>query len=135
MKDIADGDGQHHEADQDDHARQPRALEVSAELLDADGRHPAITDRNAAGVQETRGSTDDLMAQAKRCTRADGHGGPANGANGRRVAAASARADSATVPGDIGIFTTDTRSIVRTWDAWLAAATGIAARRMPSAGH
>ena len=101
------------------------------------GDPPHHRAQRAPASSETRGSTE-----RPRCAGrgARGRSWPARprATAARRAAPRRSRADRARWPsGGFGIFTTDAALVVRTWDDWLAAATGIAARRgrRPPAGR
>ena len=89
----------------------------------------AISERNAQGVRETRGATGDLLRHAEAL-----HGRAQRGVakNGRPASQRSQRPRMSDLSGTgtrrrIGILTTDTELVVKSWDAALERMTGIAA--------
>ena len=93
---------------------------VAGRVLDQLRDIRKITDRNARDVNETRGNTAELLRHA------DGSRRPRRRRTERhqRQAQRSQRARM-TSPRRIGILTTDTALVVTSWDAALAAMTGV----------
>ncbi len=93
----------------------------------------AVTDRNSQGVRDTLGNTNDLVAHAEALRDALRIGkGSSNGRKGPRKRIERPRMIEPSEPAReprIGVFTTDTDLIVKSWDESLSRMTGISAAR------
>ena len=65
MRDDDDGCAEHGQTNQVDHQGQHRALVRGGGAAGVGAEIRQITDRNAAGVKQTRGGTDDLRRRAQ----------------------------------------------------------------------
>ena len=88
-----------------------------------------VSERNTQGVRQTRGSTGELVSQAEAASRGARDEEPPLARQRRQRPRMNERAAAAENDRRIGVFTTDTDLVIRSWDSVLEHMTGIARPR------